>query len=312
MNNWSLSAIKEIYETPLLELVYRAATVHRENNAPNSVQKCSLLSIKTGGCAEDCSYCPQSAHHEKKMKGTPYMDLSEVLAEAEKAKSSGATRFCMGAAQTRVRNNNDFEAVLEMVKGVKSLGMECCVTLGMLDKTQAERLKNAGLTAYNHNVDTSEDFYPNIVTTRTYQERLDTLEAVGDAGISVCCGGILGLGESDEDRIKMLHTLTKLKTPPESIPINALVPCDGTPLEKRAALSPLELVRMIATTRILFPKSRVRLSAGRESLSYSDQALCFLAGANSIFAGDKLLTTPNPTQDRDEQMFELLGLSGFR
>lgn len=309
MENWTLAAIKEIYETPLLELVYRAATVHRENSDPQEVQKCSLLSIKTGGCAEDCSYCPQSAHHEKKMKGTAYMGLDEVLSEAKRAKESGSTRFCMGAAQTRVRNNGDFENVLEMVKGVKELGMECCVTLGMLDKTQADRLKEAGLTAYNHNVDTSEDFYPKIITTRTYQDRLDTLEAVGDAGISVCCGGILGLGETQEDRIKMLHTLTKLKTPPESIPINALVPCEGTPLERRAALSPLELVRMIATTRIVFPKSRVRLSAGRESLSYSDQALCFLAGANSIFSGEKLLTTPNPQVDRDTEMFNLLGLN---
>jgi biotin synthase len=215
----------------------------------------------------------------------------------------------MGAAQTRIRDNRDFEAVLEMVKGVKSLGLECCVTLGMLDKTQANRLKEAGLTAYNHNVDTSEEFYPKIVTTRTYQERIDTLEAVGDAGISVCCGGILGLGESDQDRIKMLHTLCRLKTAPESIPINALVPCKGTPLEKRAAVSPLDLVRMIATTRIVFPKARVRLSAGRESLTYSDQALCFLAGANSIFSGEKLLTTPNPKVDSDQQMFNLLGLN---
>ncbi len=309
MKNFTKQEIEEIYHTPLLELIFRAASVHREHHDAKKVQRCSLLSIKTGGCAEDCSYCPQSSRHEKKMKAEPYMDKEQVLEEAKKAKANGSTRFCMGAAQTRVRNNKDFENVLGMVKGVRELGMEACVTLGMLTKEQADRLKEAGLTAYNHNVDTSEEYYPKIISTRSYQERLDTLEAVGDAGISVCCGGILGMGESDDDHISMLHTLTKLKTAPESIPINALVPCDGTPLGNRPLISALDLARMIATTRILFPKARVRLSAGREVLTISDQALCFLAGASSIFAGDKLLTTPNPEWDRDEMMFQKLGLT---
>lgn len=309
MNKLTLQEISEIYHLPLLDLVYRAASVHRENHPANEVQKCTLLSIKTGGCAENCSYCPQSAHYNTGVKAEKLMEVEDVLEKARQAKRSGSTRFCMGAAWKKVRDSNDFEKVLSMIKGVKALNMECCVTLGTLTDEQALRLKEAGLSAYNHNLDTSEEYYPKIITTRTYQERLDTLESVMDAGISVCCGGIIGMGESEEDRIKLLLTLQNLKTPPESIPVNALVPSKGTPLEKRAAVSPFELVRMIATTRIVFPTSMVRLSAGRLSLSLMEQAFCFMAGANSIFTGEKLLTTPNPGIDADDQLFKLLGLS---
>lgn len=309
MQKLTLKEISEIYHSPLLDLVYRAATVHRENHNPREVQRCTLLSIKTGGCPENCSYCPQSSHYDTGIKAEKLMEVDEVLDAAQAAQASGSSRFCMGAAWRRVRDSGDFEKVLEMVKGVTSLGMECCVTLGMLTGEQAARLKEAGLYAYNHNLDTSAEYYSQIITTRTYQDRIDTLEAVIDADISVCCGGIIGMGESAEDRIKLLHTLLNLKKPPESIPINALVPVKGTPLEKRAAVSPFELIRMIATARIVFPSAMVRLSAGRLSLSLIEQAFCFLAGANSIFAGDKLLTTPNPACSVDDQLFALLGLS---
>lgn len=309
MQKYTIQEITDIYNSPLLDLVYRAATVHRENHNPSEVQRCTLLSIKTGGCAENCSYCPQSAHHDTGIKAEKLMEVTDVLEAAEAAKHSGSSRFCMGAAWKKVRDSNDFDKVLEMVKGVNSMGMECCVTLGMLTPEQANRLKEAGLYAYNHNLDTSEEYYSKIVTTRTYQDRLDTLDAVMEADISVCCGGIIGMGESSEDRIKLLHTLLNLKKPPESIPINALVPVKGTPLEKRAAVSPFELIRMVATARIVFPTSMVRLSAGRMSLSQTEQAFCFLAGANSIFAGDKLLTTPNPSFDADDHLFHLLGIT---
>ncbi len=294
-----------------MELVYQAATVHRQHFDPLEVQKCSLLSIKTGGCPENCSYCPQSAHYQTGVKAEKLMAVEDVLEAAHSAKEGGATRFCMGAAWRKVRDSQDFENVLDMVKGVNEMGMECCVTLGMLTEEQAHRLKEAGLYAYNHNLDTGKNHYSHIITTRTFDDRLNTLDVVRKAGISVCCGGIIGLGEKVEDRIDMLLTLSELGTPPESIPINALVPTKGTPLEHQKKVNPFEMVRMIATTRIVFPTSMVRLSAGRLSLSPAEQALCFFAGANSIFVGEKLLTSPNPDFDADAELFNTLGLKGM-
>lgn len=270
---------------------------------------CVLLSIKTGGCPEDCSYCPQAARYQTSVEAEPRLDVAEVLAAAERARDRGATRFCMGAAWREVKDGPAFDDVLKMVEGVKRLGIEACCTLGMLTDDQARRLKNAGLDAYNHNLDTSADYYSEIISTRTYKDRLKTIERVRNAGISVCCGGILGMGESEDDRIDLLWTLANLPEPPESVPINALVPVAGTPLADRPPTSIWELVRAIATARILMPKAIVRLSAGRLSFGEAEQALCFLAGANSIFAGEKLLTTPNPSPDQDAGMFERLGLT---
>ncbi len=306
--NWTLAEIQEIYNTPLLELIYRAATVHREFNDTAEVQVCTLLSIKTGGCPEDCSYCPQAARYNTDVNVQALMQKEEVLEYAAKAKAAGSTRFCMGAAWREVRNNKDFDRVLEMVKGVNEMGMEVCCTLGMLNGEQAKKLADAGLYAYNHNLDTSSEYYSEIITTRTYDDRLATLDNVRKAGVTVCCGGIIGLGETHEDRIKMLHTLATLPEHPESVPINALVRIKGTPLENNAKIETWDMVRMIATARILMPRTMVRLSAGRAEMSLSEQALCFMAGANSIFAGDKLLTTPNPSFDEDNLMFGLLGL----
>jgi biotin synthase len=308
-NDWSLEEIQEIYNTPLLELIYRAATVHRQYNETGEVQVCTLLSIKTGGCSEDCAYCPQAARYHTNVKVHALMKQEEVMEYAAKAKAAGSTRFCMGAAWREVRDNRDFDRVLEMVKGVNSMGMEVCCTLGMLTEDQAAKLADAGLYAYNHNLDTSSEYYGEIITTRTYDDRLQTLENVRKAGVSVCCGGIIGLGETHEDRIKMLLTLSTLPEHPESVPVNALVAIEGTPLENNEKVDVWDMVRMIATARILMPKAMVRLSAGRTSMSTSDQALCFMAGANSIFAGDKLLTTPNPSFDEDNAMFQLLGLT---
>ncbi len=307
-NNWSPAEIKEIYDSPLLELMYRAATIHREYNDTVEVQVCTLLSIKTGGCPEDCAYCPQAARYNTGVDVQALMKKEEVLEYAAKAKEAGSTRFCMGAAWREVRDNKDFDRVLEMVKGVNEMGMEVCCTLGMLTEEQAKKLADAGLHAYNHNIDTSSEYYGEIIHTRTYDDRLQTLDHVRKAGVTVCCGGIIGLGETHEDRIKMLHTLATLPEHPESVPINALVPVAGTPLANNQKVDVWDMVRMIATARILMPKAMVRLSAGRNELSVAEQALCFLAGANSIFAGDKLLTTPNPTFDEDNAMFELLGL----
>ena len=307
-NNWTREEITEIYNMPVLELMFRAATVHREYHDPREVQVCTLLSVKTGGCGEDCAYCPQAARYQTDVKVEKLMEVSDVLSKAAEAKESGSTRFCMGAAWREVRDNRDFDRVLEMVKGVSALGLEVCCTLGMLTEEQAEKLKDAGLHAYNHNLDTSEEFYTDIITTRTYEDRLQTLEHVRRANISVCSGGIIGLGEAVTDRIGMLHTLATLPAHPESVPVNALVPVEGTPLEHQEKVSIWEMVRMIATTRIIMPKTVVRLSAGRTAMSLSDQALCFLAGANSIFAGDKLLTTPNPGFKDDMEMFAILGL----
>ncbi len=307
-NNWTREQITEIYNTPILELIYRAATVHRQHHDPKEVQVCTLLSVKTGGCGEDCSYCPQSARYKTDVKVEKLMEVDEVIAAAQEAKDNGSTRFCMGAAWREVRTNRDFAKVLDMVKGVNGLGLEVCVTLGMLTSEQAQQLKDAGLYAYNHNLDTSEEFYKEIITTRTYQDRLETLENVRNAKISVCSGGIIGLGEREQDRIGLLHTLSTLPEHPESVPVNALVPVEGTPLEDQERVSVWEMVRMIATARIIMPKAMVRLSAGRVRMSMEEQAMCFMAGANSIFAGDKLLTTPNPGVVQDTEMFQVLQL----
>ncbi len=307
-NNWTLAEIKDIYDISLLELVFRAATLHRKHNDTAEVQVCTLLSIKTGGCSEDCAYCPQAARYNTGVDVQALMKKDEVLAYAQKAKEAGSTRFCMGAAWREVRDNRDFDRVLDMVKGVNEMGMEVCCTLGMLTGEQAQKLADAGLYAYNHNLDTSKEHYNEIITTRTYDDRLQTLENVRKAGVTVCCGGIIGLGETHDDRIKMLHTLATMPQHPESVPINALVPIQGTPLENNRKVDIWDMVRMIATARILMPATMVRLSAGRTDMSIAEQALCFMAGANSIFAGDKLLTTPNPSFDDDNAMFQLLGL----
>lgn len=307
-HNWTKEEIYDIYNMPLLELVFRAAELHRKYNDTAEVQICTLLSIKTGGCSEDCAYCPQAARYNTGIDVQALMKKDEVLAYAQKAKEAGSTRFCMGAAWREVRDNRDFDRVLDMVKGVNEMGMEVCCTLGMLTEDQAQKLADAGLYAYNHNLDTSKEHYGEIITTRTYEDRLETLENVRKAGVTVCCGGIIGLGETHEDRIGMLHTLATMPEHPESVPINSLVAIPGTPLEHNSKVDVWDMVRMIATARILMPKTMVRLSAGRTEMSISDQALCFMAGANSIFAGDKLLTTPNPSFDEDHQMFQLLGL----
>ena len=308
-NNWTLSQVLDVYNMPLLELVYRAATLHRKYNTANEVQVSSLLSIKTGGCSEDCSYCPQAARYNTDVKVHKLMSVDEVKRAAEKAKNGGASRLCMGAAWREVRDNSDFDRVLEMVKTVNSMEMEVCCTLGMLTESQAQKLADAGLYAYNHNIDTSEENYSSIITTRTYQDRLETINHVRKAKITVCSGGIIGMGESVEDRVKMLITLATMASHPESVPINALVPVEGTPLEEQPLVPIWDMVRMIATTRIVMPKTVVRLSAGRTQMSLEGQALCFMAGANSIFAGDKLLTTPNPAFNEDMEMFKLFGLT---
>lgn len=307
-NDWTREEISEIFNKPIMDLIYEAATVHRQNNDPNEVQVCTLLSVKTGGCPEDCAYCPQAARYHTDVKVHKLLDVDEVLQKASNARESGSTRFCMGAAWREVRDNRDFDKVLDMVKGVNQMGMEVCCTLGMLSEEQAQKLKDAGLYAYNHNLDTSEDHYEEIITTRNYSDRLDTLENVRKADISVCSGGIIGLGESETDRIGMLHTLATLPKHPESVPVNALVPVEGTPLEDQPRVSIWEMIRMIATARITMPEAMVRLSAGRVKMSVEEQALCFLAGANSIFAGDELLTTPNPDVNQDKEMFQTLNL----
>lgn len=305
----TLAEVRAIHDLPLTQLVFRAQAVHREHQALDSVQLCTLLSIKTGGCPEDCGYCPQSARHEKSVAPEPLLSEAEVLRAARAARDGGATRFCMGAAWRNVKGGEAFDRVLSIVRGVRELGMEACVTLGMLTEQQAVALKQAGLTAYNHNLDTSREFYGSVVSTRTYDDRLRTLENVSRAGISVCCGGIIGMGESLDDRCAMLLTLASLDPPPESVPINALVPVEGTPLQARPAIDPLELVRMCATARIVMPCARVRLSAGRAALSREAQVLCFVAGANSIFFGDTLLTTGNADTDEDLRLLRDAGLT---
>lgn len=307
-HNWQREEVATLYRRPLLALLQEAAAVHRQYHIPGQVQACTLLSIKTGGCPEDCAYCAQSVRYQTEVQVHKLLSVEEVRQAAEQAKASGATRFCMGAAWRAVRSNRDFERVLEMVRTVRGLGLEVCATLGMLTPEQAQALKEAGLTAYNHNLDTSEAYYGQIITTRTYADRLQTLQAARAAGLTLCTGGILGLGESEEDRIDLLHTLATLKPHPESVPINALVPIPGTPLEGKEPPTAWEMVRAIATARILMPKSKIRLAAGRERLSPVEQALCFVAGANSIFLGEKLLTTPNAELSADQALFATLGI----
>jgi biotin synthase len=307
-NNWTRQEITEIYNQPLLDLVYQGATVHRAYHTASEVQVCTLLSIKTGGCPEDCAYCPQAARYHTEVKVHKLLDVDVVLDAAQEAKDQGSTRFCMGAAWREVRDNKDFDKVIDIVKGVNQIGLEVCCTLGMLTEDQAIRLHAAGLYAYNHNLDTSEEFYEDIITTRKYEERLDTLTNVRKSGISVCSGGIIGMGESQTDRIGMLHTLATLPEHPESVPVNALVPVPGTPLEDQPKVPVWDMIRMIATARILMPRAMVRLSAGRVRMTVEEQALCFMAGANSIFAGDKLLTTPNPGAVADAELFQVLNL----
>jgi biotin synthase len=310
--DWVRQEISDIYHQPLLDLLLQAQKVHREFHPANEVQMCRLLSIKTGGCPEDCGYCPQSAHYQTGVERQQLMEPEQVLVAARTAKAEGATRFCMGAAWRQAPQGEEFDVVLESVQAVAALGMEVCCTLGMLDPTQALRLKAAGLTAYNHNLDTSPEFYGNIISTRTYQERLATIAAVRRAGITVCCGGIVGMGESDGDRIGLLHQLATLHPHPESVPINMLVRAVGTPLGAQPDLDPLIMVRTIATARILMPGSMVRLAAGRAQLSREAVLLCFLAGANSIFCGEKLLTTPNPAPDEDVELLRELGLKAMQ
>lgn len=306
--DWTREEIREIHDLPVLELIHQAGSVHRSYHDAQEVQVCTLLSIKTGGCPEDCAYCPQAARYHTDVMAEKLLPAKRVIEAALEAKEAGSTRFCMGAAWREVRDNGDFDRVLEMVQGVCNLGMEVCCTLGMVTADQAEKLKRAGLYAYNHNLDTSEDHYKEIITTRVYQDRLNTLDNVRDAKISVCSGGIIGLGETVTDRIDMLYTLSTLPEHPESVPVNALVPVPGTPLEDQEKVSVWDMVRMIATARIIMPKAMVRLSAGRVRMNTEEQALCFLAGANSIFAGDKLLTTPNPGIKSDQELFQRLDL----
>ena len=306
--DWTRQEVSEIYHQPLLELLFQAQRMHREFHPPNEVQICRLLSIKTGGCPEDCGYCPQSAHYQTGTARTPLMEPDEVMKSARAAKEDGATRFCMGAAWRQAPEGEEFESVLATVRAVAGLEMEVCCTLGMLTDSQALRLKEAGVTAYNHNLDTSPEFYGNIITTRAYQERLDTIASVRKAGITVCCGGILGMGETDEDRIGLLHQLATLDPHPESVPINMLVRAKGTPLAAQEDLDQLCMVRTIATARILMPSSMVRLAAGRGQMRRESVVLCFLAGANSIFTGERLLTTPNPQREDDQRLLDDLGL----
>jgi len=307
-HNWQVEEVEALFALPFADLMYQAQTIHRENFDPNAVQISTLLSIKTGGCAEDCGYCPQSAHHESAVKAEPIMPLDKVLENAAEAKESGASRFCMGAAWRNLKDR-DLERVADMVSGVKDLGLETCVTLGMLEKHQAKRLKEAGLDYYNHNLDTSPEFYGDVISTRTYQDRLDTLSYVRDEDIHVCSGGIVGMGEERKDRAGLLVSLANMPSHPQSVPVNLLVQVEGTPLNGTENLDAFEFVRTIAVARIMMPKSAVRLSAGREHMSDELQAMSFLAGANSIFYGDKLLTTDNPDTNHDQQLFDRLGIS---
>jgi biotin synthase len=311
-HDWTREEIRGIVTLPLPELIFQAQVAHRKFHRPDEVQLCRLLSIKTGGCPEDCAYCPQSAHYQTGVEREQLIDHEAVLAAAKQAKAEGATRFCLGAAWRQVPEGGEFDRVLEMVRSVAALDLEVCCTLGMLTESQALQLKQAGLTAYNHNLDTSPEFYGSIITTRVYQERLDTIARVRKAGITVCCGGILGMGESEEDRIGLLQQLANLDPHPESVPINMLVRASGTPLERAADVEPLVMVRTIAAARILMPQSRVRLAAGRRSLSQEAVTLCFLAGANSIFTGEKLLTTPNPAADEDSAFLQSLGMKAMQ
>ena len=307
-NTWTKDEILAIYNKPLMDLLYEAASIHRENHDANVVQVSTLLSIKTGGCPEDCGYCPQAARYHTEIEGNDLMSISQVKAQALRAKSSGSSRVCMGAAWRNVKDGPEFDQVLEMVRTINKLDMEVCCTLGMITENQAKRLAEAGLYAYNHNLDTSEEYYKEVISTRGFEDRLETIENVRKTNVTVCSGGIIGMGESIEDRAGMLVALSSLNPQPESVPINALVAVDGTPMEDEKPVEIWEMIRMVATTRIVMPNTQVRLSAGRTNMSREGQAMCFFAGANSIFAGDKLLTTPNPDVEDDMKMFELLGL----
>ena len=311
-HDWSTAEIQALLELPLMDLLWQAQEVHRKANPGYRVQLASLLSVKTGGCEEDCAYCPQSMHNSSDVAGQPELEVEPVLARARAAKEAGAHRFCMGWAWRDIRDGAPFEAMLSMVRGVRELGMEACVTAGMLTDSQAARLAEAGLTSYNHNLDTSPEHYDRIITTRTYEERLETLARVRKAGISMCCGGIIGMGESLTDRASLLQVLASMNPHPESVPINALVAVEGTPLEEQPAVDPLDLVRMVAVARILMPHSRVRLSAGRETMSREGQVLCLLAGADSIFYGETLLTTGNPDVEADQQLMALAGVTPWQ
>ncbi|MDT0606573.1 biotin synthase BioB [Croceitalea rosinachiae] len=308
-HNWTKQEILDIYNRPLMELLYDAATVHRQHHDPNTVQVSTLLSIKTGGCPEDCGYCPQAARYHTDIEGNDLMTVSHVKAQALRAKASGSSRVCMGAAWRNVKDGPEFDQVLEMVRTINKLDMEVCCTLGMITENQAKRLAEAGLYAYNHNLDTSEDYYKDVISTRAFEDRLDTIENVRKTNVTVCSGGIIGMGEKLEDRAGMLVALASLSPQPESVPINALVAVEGTPMEDIEPIAIWDMIRMVATTRIVMPETQVRLSAGRTQMTREGQAMCFFAGANSIFAGDKLLTTPNPDVNEDMEMFKLLGLN---
>jgi len=308
-HNWTKEEILEIYNKPLMELLYEAASIHREHHDPNTVQVSTLLSIKTGGCPEDCGYCPQAARYHTNIEGNDLMGIQQVKAQALRAKSSGSSRVCMGAAWRNVKDGPEFEQVLEMVRTINKLNMEVCCTLGMLTENQAHRLAEAGLYAYNHNLDTSEEYYKEVISTRGFEDRLKTIDNVRKTNVTVCSGGIIGMGEKIEDRAGMLVALSTLNPQPESVPINALVAVEGTPMENEKPVEIWEMIRMVATTRIVMPETQVRLSAGRTQMSREGQAMCFFAGANSIFAGDKLLTTPNPDVNDDMEMFKMLGLN---
>lgn len=307
-NDWTKSEISEIYKMPLINLISKANRIHEQYKKIGEVQVCKLLSVKTGGCPEDCSYCPQSVKYNTNLKVEPLMKVDEVVKAAKRAKEEGNTRFCMGAAWREIRDNRDFDKVLEMVTKVSNMGLEVCCTMGMLTDQQAAKLKDAGLDAYNHNLDTGDEYYDKIISTRNYDNRLKTIKNVQKNKISVCSGGIIGMGEKEKDRIDMLYTLSNLQEHPESVPVNALVPIEGTPLEEQPKVPIWDVIRMIATARIIMPLSQVRLSAGRISMNYTEQALCFLAGASSIFSGDKLLTSPNNSSQSDEELFNILGL----
>ncbi|MCL2724342.1 MAG: biotin synthase BioB [Polyangiaceae bacterium] len=310
-HGFTLEEVRAIYDRPLLPLLDEARRVHLQHHAENDIELCTLISVKTGGCSEDCAYCPQSNHYETKVDAEKVLDLEDVIAAARRAKEIGSTRFCMGVAWREVKDGPTFDRILAMVRGVKELGLETCVTAGMLTELQAARLKDAGLDVYNHNLDTSRENYHSIITTRSYDDRLRTLESLHKVGIRVCSGGIIGMGESVDDRCEMLRTLANLDPPPDSVPVNALVPVEGTPLANMPPIDPIHLVRMIAVARILIPHARIRLSAGRRSLSREAQLMCMLAGANSIFFGDKLLTTPNPEQNDDLELFRAAGLNAM-
>jgi biotin synthase len=308
-HNWTKQEILDIYNKPLMELLYEAATIHRLHHDPNTVQVSTLISIKTGGCPEDCGYCPQAARYHTNIEGNDLMSVQQVKAQALRAKTSGSSRVCMGAAWRNVKDGEEFDQVLEMVRTINKLDMEVCCTLGMITENQAKRLAEAGLYAYNHNLDSSEDYYKEVISTRGFEDRLETIDNVRKTNVTVCSGGIIGMGEKLEDRAGMLVALSTLNPQPESVPINALVAVEGTPLEDQEPVSIWEMIRMVATTRIVMPETQVRLSAGRTEMGREGQAMCFFAGANSIFAGDKLLTTPNPDVNEDMEMFKLLGLN---